>query len=323
MLRSVTTSPLVSIVTPTLNQAHFLEPTLRSVRAQTYPAIEHIVVDGGSTDGTLDILRREAERGSIRFMSEPDGGMYEAVNKGLALATGEILAYLNSDDAYLPWAVEAVVDRFAARPDADLVYGDGVKVEAETGIQRLRLFPPFDLVSLANHESLMQPAVFWRRRLYERIGSFDAGLRFVADLDYWLRAAAADARIVHLDEVIAVERIHAARLSSAQRDTMAAEGREMRFRHAGAAGGPAARERAVARHRRWQRRLWLRFLAASVVRRSSGPWHRFLAEGQVRIRPLRALRLSLSYRYGRLRNAVVSRLAADVLGEDRLDRHAA
>ena len=108
--------PLVSIVTPTLNQRRFIESALRSVSNQTYPRIEHVVVDGGSSDGTIDLLRR-AESPSFQSISEPDRGMYEAINKGLRLANGEIVAYLNSDDAYLPWAVEAMVHAFEGRPD--------------------------------------------------------------------------------------------------------------------------------------------------------------------------------------------------------------
>lgn len=304
--------PLVSIVTPTLNQAPFLERTLASVRAQTYRPIEHIVVDGGSTDGTLDILRREGDRGAIRWLSEADTGMYDAINKGLALASGEILAYLNSDDLYLPWAVETAVRALGRVWPADLVFGDGVKVEDETGIQRLRLFPPFDRVSLANYESIMQPAVFWRRRLREHLGGFDATMRYVADLDYWLRASAAGARIRHVDEIIAVERIHEGRLSTAQSEAMAAENQAMRARHAGARGGPEGRARAVARDIRWQRWLWRRFVFAATFRSLPGPWHRFLNAGEVKVRRRRALEGSKPHQYRMLRNAVVSRLVADV-----------
>jgi glycosyltransferase involved in cell wall biosynthesis len=305
--------PLVSVVTPTLNQAAFLERTLRSVREQRYRAVEHIVIDGGSTDGTLDILRREGDQGTIRWISEADSGMYDAINKGLALASGEVLAYLNSDDVYLPWAIETTLGVFQARPGVDLVFGDGIKIEEDTGVQRLRLFPPFDRVSLANYESIMQPAVFWRRRLFERLGGFDSSMRYVADLDYWLRAAAAGAIIAHVAEAIAIERIHPARLSSAQGEAMAAEDRLMRARHAGAEGGPAGRQRAVRRDIRWQRWLWLRFVLAASFRRLPGPWHRFLREGDVRVRRWRALRGSRPYRYKLLRNAVVSGLAASIV----------
>lgn len=305
--------PLVSIVTPTLNGARFLEATLRSVREQTYPRVEHIVVDGGSTDGSLDLLRAEGEQGTIRWISEPDEGMYEAINKGMALAGGEILAYLAGDDAYLPWALESVVRIFESQPGVDIVFGDGTKIEHETGVQRLRLFPPFDRPSLARYESLMQPAVFWRRSMFERIGGFDPKMRYVADLDYWLRAGAATAKFAHLREVIAVERIHAGRLSSAQSAAMAAEDRAMRAAHAAADGGTTDREQAVARDMKWQRRLFLWFLVASWVRPLPGPWHRFLNQGRVIVNRQRLLRGSKPHESKYLRNAVVSRLAADVI----------
>ena len=117
-------TPLVSIVTPSLNRADLIESTLRSVRSQSYPHVEHIVVDGGSTDGTLAVLRRYEGTYGLRWISEPDHGMYSAINKGLAMARGQVLAYLNSDDLYFPWTVETVVAAFRSHPEADLVHGD-------------------------------------------------------------------------------------------------------------------------------------------------------------------------------------------------------
>ena len=314
--------PLVSIVTPTLNQAQFLETTLRSVREQSYPNIEHIIVDGGSTDGTIEILRRTATPNprDLQWESAPDRGMYDAVNKGLGVAKGEILAYLNSDDLYLPWAVETVVRAFERRQEADVLFGDGIKVEQETGVQRLRLFGPFDAISLANYESLMQPAVFWRRRVMDRIGAFDVDLRYVADLDYWLRAGEAGLRIEHVNEVLAVERIHPNRLSSASREAMAIEDRGMRARHAGDLGGAAGRQKAVDREIYWQRRLWRRFALAWLARRVPvlhrllSPWPRFIQLGAVHVDRRRIEEGSKAHHYNLLKNAVVSGLAAELAG---------
>jgi GT2 family glycosyltransferase len=313
---STAASTAVSIVTPTLNQARYLPATLASVQAQTYPVAEHIVVDGGSTDGTLEILERAAAASNIRWSSGPDTGMYEAVNKGLATARGDILAYLPSDDAYLPWTIEEIVKAFARRPDIDLLFGDGVSVRPDSGIQTLRLYPPFHRRSLLNHASLLQPAVFWRRRLFERIGGFDASLRYVADLDYWLRSAAAGASIAHVDEILAVERVHDERLSSAQSEVMRREELAMRARHGSAGPDSAAKRRAAARNLRWQRWLWLRFLVASSIRTVPGPWHRFLREGDVTVRRRRALGGLLPRRQKRWRGAMESRLAAKILGAD-------
>lgn len=306
--------PTVSIVTPTLDQARYLQRTLDSVRAQAHRVDEHIVVDGGSTDETLDILRRESDRGGIQWTSGPDGGMYDAVNKGLEMASGDILGYLASDDVYLPWTIETVVDAFASRPTVDLVFGDGITIEEDTGNQILRLYAPFNRISLVNHASLLQPAVFWRRRLFERLGGFDARMQYVADLDYWLRAAATGAAIAHVEEILAVERVHEDRLSTARREAMQREEQEMRARHAGGDFGAAAKQRAARRYRRWQRWLWLRFLLASTLHPLPGPWHRFLRDGKVTVHRRRVLSGLRPQGQKRLRTAMQSRLAAEVIG---------
>jgi len=313
-------SPTVSIVTPTLNQARFLPATLRSVGAQTYRVAEHIVVDGGSTDGTLDILRRAEAQFGLRWTSRPDGGMYEAVNTGLLMTTGDVIAYLPSDDVYLPWAVRAAVDTFARRPDLDLVYGDGVTVDGDSGVQTLRLYAPFDRASLALYGSLLQPAVFWRRGLFDRLGGFDTTMRFVADLDFWLRAASAGAAIGHVQEVLAVERSHRDRLSTASRDAMDKEESAMRARHSGRLFGTDARQRAAKRHMRWQRWLWLQFVIAANLRSLPGPWQHFLRDGRVSVHNLRALNGLRARRHGRWRGAISSGLVSDVAAVDRQAR---
>src|SRR4030042_2589290 len=114
--------PLVSIVTPSYNKARFIEETILSVKNQTYPRIEHIIIDGGSTDGTLDIIRKYSD--SLTWISEPDKGQSDAINKGWKMSKGEILAYLNADDTYMPRAVETAVKFLADNMDVGLVYGE-------------------------------------------------------------------------------------------------------------------------------------------------------------------------------------------------------
>jgi GT2 family glycosyltransferase len=270
----VTTRPLVSVVTPTLNRATLLEGTLESVAAQTYPSVEHIVVDGGSTDGTRALLERWQGRSGLRWVSEPDDGMYSAVNKGLALARGEILAYLNSDDRYFPWTIATAVEALDGAPNAWFVFGDALALDLADDRAQLRLFPPLGLTHLARSGFLSQPTVFWRRRAMESEGVFDESLRYVADCDYWLRLAAHGSG-VKVNEVLALELDHEGthRERSAREvwDELAA----VRARHAPSRShlGPVAKARAAA-----FRRLYLLELALAVSSLRSGRgWRNFVS----------------------------------------------
>lgn len=201
--------PVVSIITPVLNRARTIGPCLESVRGQSYPSIEHIVVDGGSQDGTLSVLSEFEGTYPLRWLSEADTGMYDAVNKGLRLARGEILAYLNSDDLYLPWSAEVAVE--ALDDGADIVFGDLILVLEGSSPQpdlELRFYPDFDMSYYVYAGAVAQPTVFWRREITERIGRFDETFRLIADCDYWLRAASAGFRFRHLDEMLAIQIDH-------------------------------------------------------------------------------------------------------------------
>jgi glycosyltransferase involved in cell wall biosynthesis len=222
--------PLVSVVTPTLDRAERLERTLRSVRAQSYPNVEHIVVDGGSTDGTLALLERYAGTYDLRWVSEPDRGMYDAINKGLRMARGEILAYLNSDDLYFPWTVATVIEAFATDPEAGLVFGDVLRDDELRGILVPVFQPPFRLRRMAAHGSFFQPTVFIRRSVFEDAGAFDTDLRYVADLEYWLRATARHTT-VQVREFLALESWHAGMLSQTAAEPMTREDRIVRARY--------------------------------------------------------------------------------------------
>jgi glycosyltransferase involved in cell wall biosynthesis len=268
--------PFVSIVTPTLNQARYIQQTIQSIRAQTYTNVEHIVIDGGSTDETLDILREHEHSYRMRWVSEPDEGMYDAINKGLRMARGEILAYLNSDDLYFPWTVDVVVSAFRGDKGAGLVYGDALRLDDSVGSVAPWFQPPFNWTDMIAVGSLVQPTVFLRRRLLDTVGTFDASLRYVGDLDYWLRVGDVES-IVRIDEMLAVDRVHPEAASVVARVDMEAEDRAIRRRHRRPSKGRIAL--AIIRTWLWRRRLWLRFVASSRRRGNDRPWDRLLDAG--------------------------------------------
>ena len=198
--------PLVSVVTPSYRQADFIRATLDSVLGQDYPRIEYLVMDGGSDDGTVDILRSYGER--LRWVSEPDGGQAAAVNKGWALAEGEILGWLNSDDRYTPGAVRRAVDYLAAHPEADGVYGHAL-LEALGG-RALGRFPTARAVDFRGMKGscpIAQPSVFLRRSAVRRVGGLRNALHMVMDQDLWLRLLR-DGRLDFIDADQAVCLMH-------------------------------------------------------------------------------------------------------------------
>ncbi len=185
--------PKISIVIPSYNQGIFIEETIRSILDQNYPNLELIVMDGGSTDQTVSILKKYSSR--ISWRSEKDKGQTDAINKGMATATGEILAYLNSDDAYLPNTLFTVAEYFQSHVEAKWLTGDyfiidaqGKKIQSYVANYKrlLRAFcPTFAVLSVANY--IIQPSTFWRSGVQEEIGPFDESLRYCMDFDYWMR----------------------------------------------------------------------------------------------------------------------------------------
>lgn len=210
----------VSVITPSLNQARYLRECLDSVRRAAEQAagheVEHIVVDGGSTDGTLDILRTAPD---VRWISEPDTGQSQAINKGLARATGDILAYLCADDLYEPSALARVLDTFASDERADVVYADYYFLEGDSGRKRRKSAAKFSPDKLRDRNPLGQPAVWWRRRVFEKFGGFDESLHYCMDHEYWLRLGP---RVPwrYLPEPLAVSRLHADAKTSRQLPAM-------------------------------------------------------------------------------------------------------
>jgi glycosyltransferase involved in cell wall biosynthesis len=199
--------PLVTIVTPSYNQGRFIEETILSVLNQDYPSIEHIIMDGGSTDQTLDILRKYENR--ITWYSEKDEGQSDAINKGLRMAKGEILAYLNSDDTYLPGAITRAVEYLTAENrHSPLVYGEGYFINADGAIIAPYPTESFDFQRLAETCFICQPTTFWKRDVIETIGLFDENLHYAMDYDYWIRVAKQYGMLGYIHEYLANSRVY-------------------------------------------------------------------------------------------------------------------
>lgn len=223
-------TPLVSIVTPSFNQGRFLEENLLSVRSQDYPNIEHIVVDGGSTDETLEVLKRYENTYNLRWISEPDEGYADAVNKGFRMARGEIIGWLNSDDVYFDTStIRAVVEAFLRHPEADVVYGDCAYIWEDGTILRIQCVPEFRYSRLLRGCFLEQPAVFFRRHVLEK-HPLDMHLKMAIDYEYWLRIGKVY-RFHHIPKILAADRNHRGRISIASRDKLREESNHLRQRY--------------------------------------------------------------------------------------------
>jgi len=181
--------PAVSLITPSFNQGRFINATIRSVVEQNHDDVELIVMDGGSTDNTLEILKFwESE---ITWISAPDGGQADALCKGFARARGEIFGWVNSDDTLAPGAIRAAVDFLVDHPDVALVYGDANFIDAGgRRIRRCAHVEPFDHERLLNvSDFIVQPAAFFRRDAFEAVGGIDPALHYAMDYDLWLKIA--------------------------------------------------------------------------------------------------------------------------------------
>lgn len=201
-------SPLVSIVTPSLNQAPFLEAAIQSVLSQGYPRLEYIVVDGGSTDGSVDIINKYASQ-LAWWVSEPDEGQTDAINKGFDRAHGSILAWLNSDDTYAPGAVGAAVKFLEQHPETGLVYGDANYInEAGEAIGRFPAARTDHRRLRQGYVHIPQQAAFFRGDLWKALGPLDPSFYFAMDYDLWVRIAARSS-VRYVPETWANFRLHA------------------------------------------------------------------------------------------------------------------
>ena len=198
---------LVSIITPSYNQASYLEQTITSVLEQDYPRIEYIVIDGASTDNSVDIIRRHQNKLAY-WVSEKDNGQADAINKGFARATGEVIAWLNSDDYYLAGTVSAAVKIFEEHPDVVLIYGNMLAVDEHGKTFNTLNYKQLTLEDLLCFQIIGQPAVFMRRSAWQKTGGLDPAFHFLLDHHLWIRLAQ-QGKILHVPQTWAAARYHA------------------------------------------------------------------------------------------------------------------
>jgi glycosyltransferase involved in cell wall biosynthesis len=222
--------PRISIVTASFNQGKFIEATIRSVLDQGYPNLEYIIIDGGSTDESVEVIRRY-EKHLAYWISEKDKGAADAISKGFARATGDIFAYLNSDDLYLPGSLQAIAT-LMRDPSIDVAFGNMYWMDASGNTIGERRQTRFTRMGyLFGGSDLMQPATFWRKDLYVRCGGIDVSYRFTFDTDLFFRFALAGARFERLNKFLASFRIHPQSKSSNDEAICVAELQRLRQKY--------------------------------------------------------------------------------------------
>ena len=271
--------PRISIITPSFNQAAFIEQTISSVLGQRYPNLEYIIIDGGSTDGTVDIIRK-FEAQLAYWVSEKDRGQSDAINKGLKLATGDIVGYLNSDDYYLDGAFERVAAAYRVDRSVDLWHGRcrivdqyGAKIDERVGSIK-RYDEILDLWDVWwKRRNFVQPEVFWTRRIGEKVGPFREDLHWVMDYEYWLRILSAGGKVGFIDAELAAFRMQPNQKSTQPTRTAEELLQVVHPRIFGPSGGLTPRKRLALQGKWIYHAKFLKEVEQSIARRE-GRWRR-------------------------------------------------
>jgi len=219
---------LVSIVTPSYNQGQFIKATLLSVKCQDYPNIEHLVIDGGSSDNTVEILKNYEKEYNLKWISEPDKGQSDAVNNGFQQASGQIVGWLNSDDVYVDrQAISYVVSKFEEFNDVDVIYGDGITIdENNLVLKTIHNIPWVSLNRLVRFDFIIQPSCFFRREIVQQ-HKLDTKIDLPMDYEYYLRLAAQGFKFRHVNKVLSATRWHEEAKSMSRAEEVRVESRKV------------------------------------------------------------------------------------------------
>lgn len=233
---------IVSVITPSFNTGRYIEQAIKSVSVQDYENIEHIIADGGSTDNTLEILQKY--NGEIIWRSEQDKGQGDAFNKGVSMAQGEIIGWLDADDTYFTRDVVSKVVEIFQNSDADVVYGDCVVIDEHNRILRVHLTPSFSRARLERFDYILMPAVFFRRKVLKHIGMVDTSLKCIVDYDLWL-SASRYFRFVHVPKILGAYRQHKSSITVTQRDRMREETDRLKKKHGLPSSGSSMSDKVI------------------------------------------------------------------------------
>ena len=222
--------PSISIITPSLNQGNFIEETIRSVLSQNYPLLEYVVVDGGSEDQTIDILKKYDP--SIKWISEIDKGQADAINKGVQMTKGSIVAWLNADDIFLPGSLSRVADCFLRNPEVALVYGASHFIDEKGKVLGKYPTEPLNLKRLAMFNFICQPSAFFRRQVFNDVGGVSTSLQYTMDYDLWIRIVH-KSPVKYLPEFLSGYRLHPSSKTVDQKQSLSnqKEGLETAFKY--------------------------------------------------------------------------------------------
>lgn len=200
--------PKISIVTPSYNQGQFLEETILSVLSQDYPNLEYIIIDGGSTDNSVDIIRKYEDRLAY-WVSEPDKGQSDAINKGFRMATGDILAWINSDDCYAPYTFQTIVDFFEKHKEVDCLYGDLIHIDPKGGtLNRTKCIVYDYKMHLYGACLIPQPTTFFRKKVIDIVGYLDVNLQYQMDFEFFVRMGSKKIKFANIPKTLAFFRLH-------------------------------------------------------------------------------------------------------------------